>query len=218
MDYSGLYKSLVKEVLSGKQYKKLSLPIRILAYIAVFPFTVLSVFMAAFFYVYNFSFNVVSSGVNYLEQWLKNTKKGVAPLTEAVIYFIALPLIFFNHVLLSFFAVNFFILWFFSQCTFYVASLGGIKWQPYVTQADFEDVDAYRVSTHPYAAAFHAISSVALLVAAILLSVLEEEGSLFALYLPYVALVTPLVYRQSKDLSKVSATKKNQDKDELPEF
>lgn len=148
MNYSKLISGLTKEAFSGKQYKELPTLFKIFAFIGVFPFTVASALLFIYLHVYTFVFNMVSSGVNYLEIWLNETKKDVKHATEAVIHLIALPFIFFMHIVLSFLAIVFFALWFLLQCFLYIATLGGIRWQPYINHANFdESIDDYRVTT-----------------------------------------------------------------------
>lgn len=148
MDYSARVKSLLKEVFSAKQYKLLSPAAKVFAFIGVFPFIAYATLLTIAYNVYVFLFNVLSSSVNYLENWQKKKKDDSSWFGEGILYLITFPFIFFNQVLLSFMSISFFFIWFFMQCTFYIATLGGIRWQPYITKIDNNDTTKYIATTN----------------------------------------------------------------------
>ena len=139
MNYSKLLKGLVKEVFSFKQYGEFGMAGKVFAFVAVLPFIVLSTFALVFYVVTDFIYNVFASAVKYLECWVDDRKKGISPITEAVLFLVSMPWIFFCHVFLSFGAVFFYLIWFVAQCGLYTATLGGITWQPYINSATYED-------------------------------------------------------------------------------
>lgn len=139
MDYSALLFGLFKEIRANKQYKIIGMPISIFAFIAVLPFIVMAAFTSLYYLVLAFFFNGIASAVKYLEKWVEEKKKDIHPATEAVLFFVTMPTIFFFNVLLSGFAVFFYFVWFVLQCFTYIATLGGIKWQPFIMDARFDD-------------------------------------------------------------------------------
>ena len=171
MNYSALQKNLFSEVFSGKQYALLPPAIRVLAFIGMLPFIIIAFSYTISYAIYNFIFNVLSAGVAYLENWVHEERRSVKPATEAVLYFITAPTIFFMQVLLSLFAIAFFFIWFFLQCVLYIATLGGIRFQPYINHASFGKVtDGFTASSNP----------VALLVVSVI------AFSLYALYFIFI--------------------------------
>ena len=139
MNYSFLFKGFKKELAEMLQYNQLEKSYKILAFIATAPFWLLLFFAICAKYVYLFLFNCFASSCDYLECWVKETRKDVKHATEAVIYFISMPFIFFLRCILSVFSVFFYFLWFISMCLGYIASLGGLRWQPFITTASFKN-------------------------------------------------------------------------------
>lgn len=153
MDYSAIFKIVLKEAFECKQYKRLAPVSRVFGFIAVLPFIILSVALSIAYAVSVFTFNLLSTGVRYLEEWVKKTKTGVSTPTEAVIYLVTTPTIFMFQVCISFLSSMFFIIWFLMQCAFYISTLGGTKWRPYTTNINLEDsLDNYMVTTNAYTA------------------------------------------------------------------
>ena len=138
MNYSALLKGLLAEIKSKKQYLRLPTAVRVLAFIGMFPFVVMAAMLLVTYVVYGFFFNMLAASVAYLEAWLHGERKGVRHATEAVLYFVAAPTIFLMHCILSSFACAYFIVWFLLQCFVYIATLGGIRFQPYINTASYE--------------------------------------------------------------------------------
>ena len=86
MDFTENFKSFFKEVNKLKQYKHVSSGVAFWGRIAVFPFIVASVFCSLAYVVGTFFFTAFSAGAEYLEDWVKQTKKGVSNPAEAAIY------------------------------------------------------------------------------------------------------------------------------------
>ena len=139
MDYLALIKGLLGEVSSSKRIAKLGTPVKILAFIGLLPFIIGSAFAILGYVCLTFFYKIVSASVDYLEKWVDRKKADVRQATEAVLYFVTMPWIFFCNVLLSFASVLYCLSWFFIQCFTYLASLGGIKWQPFIMDAKFDE-------------------------------------------------------------------------------
>ena len=147
MNYSLLLGKIKKEIFEAFQYKDLSTPIRILAFIAMLPFWAFTVSVLIVNYIYLFCYKCVASASDYLERWLQDNRKGMHPATEAVLYLVAMPFIFALRCILSFFSVTFFILWFMLNCCAYIATLGSIEWKPFISDVDVDSVVSYKVSS-----------------------------------------------------------------------
>ena len=139
MDYLAKIKGLCNEICQKVHYKEMSKGRRILAYIGMFPFFMLNALLIVNYYVLVFFFNCSSSAADFLLSWVKETKKDLKHATEAVLYFVTMPTIFLMQVFLSLFAPVFYILWFVLMLSSYVSTLGGIRFQPFIATATFED-------------------------------------------------------------------------------
>lgn len=140
MNYNALIKNLREEIKIGHQYRTLDYPFKALAFISMLPFIAVTISIFISFYCLLFVYNALLSGVKYLETWLDDTKKDVNPATQAILYFCTIPTIFAMRVLLSTFSLLFYFLWFSVMCSAYVSSLGGVRWQPYISDATFGGV------------------------------------------------------------------------------
>lgn len=130
MDYQKSIQSLLKEAKKGNSYAQLDKPYRIFLKIALFPFYIVEFALIMAYYIELFFYNAMLSPVTYLEAWQDNKKEGIQHATQAVLFFISTPFIFFLRVLLSLMSFSFFFLWFELMCFTYLVTLGGIKWQP----------------------------------------------------------------------------------------
>lgn len=220
MDFTTHFKSLLKEVFKFKQYKDISSVTAILGIIAVLPFIIDAALYSVLYLISMFFFAAFSSGAEYLEDWVKQTKKGVSNVAEASIYLTTTPLIFLIRFALSVFALSFFILWFIMQCLFYIATLGGIKWRPYITKVDFNDsIDDYTPTTNDDLAGFVSFILAGLSITFFVFFILFRiDASYFdvydiisSIYFVSAALLIPLVFRKEKEtdtVAKVSNTAK----------
>ena len=138
MDYSSYVKGLTKEVLRVKSYSRLNPVLRVILFILMLPFTVLSVLLSVSYCVLVFVRNACAIPADELEIWLNKKKDGEHFLIEAVIYLIAIPFVFTCRVLLSVFSLFFYFVWFFIMAGTYVATLGGVRWQPYLNSASYD--------------------------------------------------------------------------------
>lgn len=135
MNYSTMFKKLTKEVSGVCQYKHLASPFKAFAIVTTIPFWFFYALSICLNYICLFFFNCLASSCDYLESWVRETKKDVFHATEAVIYFVSMPFIFFLRCLLSIFGIVFYLNWFCTMCIAYIATLGGIRWTPSISSA-----------------------------------------------------------------------------------
>ena len=130
MDYQKSIEDLLQEAKAGISYKRLEKPYRTFAKIALFPLYIVEIAFIIAYYVQLFFYNALMSPVTYLEEWQNKSKDGIFHATQAVLFFVTTPFIFFLRVMLSLMSFSFFFLWFFLMCYTYLVTLGGIQWQP----------------------------------------------------------------------------------------
>ncbi len=75
---------------------------------------------------------------NHLQRWLDSKKDGVEHATQVVIYFVCLPTIFSQQILLAFASFAFYFQWFGLVLGAYIMTLGAVRWQPVITEATFD--------------------------------------------------------------------------------
>lgn len=139
MNYSKLINNLTAEMKKGVQYARLPKLVKIFMIIAVFPLIVGFVATKIFYWVTLFFYKMISSPAEHLHGWIRKQKDEVQHATQAVLYFVCLPSVFGLQLLLSFSALVFFFQWFVLMVLGYLLTLGGIKWQPFITEATFDD-------------------------------------------------------------------------------
>ena len=145
MDFVSHFRGLRQEALSALQYRCLTKGKRVLAFIGLFPFIVMATVLFAHSYVLLFIYEALSSVVEYMELWLKGMKKDVRHASEFVLYLICTPVLFALRLTVAFFPFFFSFLWFFTNCVTFVASLGSVRYQPFMNKADFSRV--YRMES-----------------------------------------------------------------------
>ena len=199
MNYSTLLKNLLAEVKSLNQYKEIKKPFNVLAFIAVLPFTIASFFISLFYIIFDFLFNGIASCARYLEKWVDEKKKDIHPASEAVLFFITMPTIFFFNVLLSGFALFYYFTWFVLQVNLFVATLGGTRWQPYIANAEFGEEDLV-VTTNEATSGIFAIASFSLFILTLIMFILAPElgATLFSIYEIGILVAVPLIFKKAQ--------------------
>jgi len=139
MNYSALLKGLIAEMKQGDQYKRMSKPAKIFAIVATSPLILSFVLMAFFYRVLLFCYHAFSAPVDYLMGFLKEQKDDVQHATQAVLYFVCMPFIFFLKAWISIISLIFFFRWFSLMLIGYLLTFGGIRWQPFINTAAFEE-------------------------------------------------------------------------------
>ena len=140
MDYLKLLHGLKSEFFTvGKEtYKSMFVLWRFLLTIIFIPMRIAFFFGRIFYWFTWFFFKCLAAPVDYLQSWLKAQKDEVHPATQAVLYFICMPVIFYQQVMLAFTAFAFFFQWFGLMLSAYIMTLGTIKWQPVISEACFD--------------------------------------------------------------------------------
>ena len=144
MDYLKLSQNLKKEFLTAAKAKYGSMD-KVAMWILMILFIPLRVgfFFGRLFYWFTwFFFKGISAPVDFMQKWLHEQKEGIHHATQAVLYFVCMPFIFTQQVILAFNSFAFFTQWFGLMLNAYIMSLGTVKWQPVVTEAVFEEETA----------------------------------------------------------------------------
>ena len=140
MDYLKLLNGLKNEFFeAGKtKYQSLNIVVRFLLTIIFIPLRIGFFFARLGFWCTWFFFKCMATPVDYLQAWLKNQKDGIEHATQAVLYFICMPTIFAQQVVLAFTAFAFFFQWFSMMISAYIMTLGAVRWQPVISEATFD--------------------------------------------------------------------------------
>ena len=139
MNYSALLKGLTNEMKKHSNLKTLPILPRILLTIIFIPIFIAFFFSKIGFWFTMFLYKMISAPADHLHKWLTEQKDGVQHITQAVMYFVCLPTIFGFQVVLSFNAISFYLQWFGIQIQAFILTLGGVRWQPFVTEAVFDE-------------------------------------------------------------------------------
>ena len=142
-----------------------------------------------------------------------------------MVYLICFPLIFFAHVCYSLFSLGFYFVWFVLMVNIYLVTLGGVKWQPYIMEAKFDEERTWNVKPSNKAANAFVIILFIVLVASLcctgtsfifeallvkvagstyefvlfMLSFFASVGLIFYYaYLALVLIVNPLLFRKKE--------------------
>ena len=141
MDYLKLLKGLKNEFFAAgkRKYESLNIVLRVIFTLIFIPLRI-SFFFARLFYWFTwFFFKALAAPVDYLQNWLKEQKEGIAHATQAVLYLICMPTVFSQQVLLAFNSFAFFFQWFGLMLSAYIMTLGEVRWQPVISEAKFDE-------------------------------------------------------------------------------
>ena len=139
MDYMKLLHDLKNEFFAAnkERYENMN---KVLAFILTIFFIPMRVgfFFARIGYWFTwFFFRAISAPIYYLQWWMKGQKDEVKHATQAVLYLVCLPYIFFQQVILSLNALSFYFQWFGLMLSAYIMTLGKVRWQPVISDAQF---------------------------------------------------------------------------------
>ena len=185
MNYSSSIRSLCKEVARLKSYSRLNPVLRIITLILMLPFIALAASATAVFYVLLFFRNGSQIAVDELEAWLNKRKEGVHCAPESVLYFVTIPFIFFLRVLITLFSGFLYFIWFTIMCGTYVASLGGIRWQPYLNYVSYDEEYAWSFKHSRTTFNVFALVNIGFILLCVIQALLGENG-----LTPWLAILT----------------------------
>ena len=209
MHYSTLMKGLLSEIKQGVQYKRMITPIKVLAIIAMAPWVATFEILGFIYRVCLFFYKMLTAPASHLHRWMKEQKDDVKHATQAVLYAVCLPFIFFLQVVLSLFSIVFYLVWFAYMVNGYILSFGGIKWQPSIADASYENSDVSgdykpgRVGSTVYVCMTFGFMAMTLLfglicTAALFVETLALLLAFLAIYLVMVWIVNPIMFRKTK--------------------
>ena len=96
-----------------RSYKKLFPAASAISALVLWPFLLTSLLLSGFYYLYAFILKICSVPVDFLSKVMHEEGKEVKHATQAIVYFVAFPVIFFMYILISFFTINLVVLYFF---------------------------------------------------------------------------------------------------------
>ncbi|MBE6131767.1 MAG: hypothetical protein E7180_00030 [Erysipelotrichaceae bacterium] len=135
MNYYESLKKLNAQLFAFINYKKLNLPLKILSIIALLPFILVTIIYIGLYYLTLVVYYCIKSPIDHLQNLIRNEGKEVKHATQFIIYFIGFPFIFFANVILSIISCFFFIYNLFINIFGYLATLGGINYNPFLFNA-----------------------------------------------------------------------------------
>ena len=143
MDYHLLAKNLLSEAKEGVQYKRIPKVLKFFIILGFLPLILSTLMAVCSYYITLFFYKGSVSPLKFLHNIINKEGKEVHFVTQLVIYLISWPFIFFLYVIQSTMAIIFYIQWFTLMLHVYLVTLGGVKWQPFITDADYSKKATY---------------------------------------------------------------------------
>lgn len=139
MDYNKKLIELLKEAKSFVQYKRLPFILRIFWILTMCPLMVYTAFLIAAYFIYSFIYKGLCAPLDSLCSFMTKQREGAKDMTDAAICLGSTPIIALYKLGISVYAIGFHLLWFPIMLLTYISTLGGVKWQPYVNDATFNN-------------------------------------------------------------------------------
>ena len=204
MEYIALLKGVLLEAFEGIQYKRLPVAVSVLALIGLLPFIFLAAVYAGVLAVWSLWHAAIFCAADYLEAWLDGKRAGLGVAAEAVLYFIALPAIVLLRLVLALTTVLLFFVWFFLQAFLYIATLGGICWQPFLNRVAARERHSLASRTDPMLGsaiglllfAFLALYVFCVLLGGLSVVFVTAASALELVYTLFAAIAVPLCFRK----------------------
>ena len=132
MDLTKTYLDLAKETFALRNYKRMHIACAILAAIVMLPFILSYAFYMLLYGLLVIVYKLAASPADHLLAFVKGEGKEVKHATQAVIYLIGFPFVFFLKALLAILIFVISIVHFLTSIAGYIATLGGITFSPFV--------------------------------------------------------------------------------------
>ena len=140
MKYSKMLKSLLDEAFGPRLRNSMPLTSQLIWGILLLPITISYLFMLAYFYCIEFALKGLAAPYEAYHQFLKKAGSEVRHGTEVLIYAVAFPFLAVYHATVATFNFALYTLWFCIMILTCVLTLGGVRWQPFLTDATFGEV------------------------------------------------------------------------------
>lgn len=147
MDYGLLMNNLIEEAKQSIQLTRMKKFPRFITRLLLLPFSLFALFAVLGYYITLFFYKAVLAPVNHLEKIVKRESDETGAGAQVVVYLFAFPLLFICNVAMSFVTISFYFQWFFCVLWLYFATLHGIRWQPILTDASFDEEYYWELKT-----------------------------------------------------------------------
>lgn len=135
-DFLNKMVTVLKEAFKFKKYKAMSPALAVFTGILMIPVVLISFVMVAILSVLSFAFAVCYMPIKYLHHTVNTEGQNVKHATQAVIYLISWPIVFFFYVLMSLLVLLIFPAYAAFSFFTYVWTLGGFKFHLFANQSD----------------------------------------------------------------------------------
>ena len=139
VDFANGTTALFKEAFKFKKYKAMPVFFAVVVGIFQIPFALISFLMAGLLYIFNFMIKLFKIPVEEMHKIVRSEKEEVKHATQAVVYLISWPLIFFSYAMLVSFNVVLNIFYLIVSVTTFVWSLGGFRF--HLLMSDVENIE-----------------------------------------------------------------------------
>lgn len=200
MDYTLAIKGLLSEVKQFVQFKGKSLACKILLIIAILPLIICAFSTVATYYILLFFYRGLSSPLEYIHQVVKKEGEDVKHATQFIIYWIAFPLLFLLYFVQAFAALMFYFIWFEIMFFTYLATLGGVRWQPFLMDVKYEEVKKFEAKPKNELAALIYVSITLTFVLLLVIFIIAEAYSYLVPIIGYsvmLFIVNPIMFRKA---------------------
>ena len=147
MDFGLLMNSLVAEAKQSIQIKRMNKFPRFITRLLLLPFSVMALFTVLGYYITLFFYKAVLSPVEHIEKIIHKERDESGWGPQLVVYLFGFPFVFICNVILSVVTISFYFQWFFAVLWLWFATLHGIKWQPILTDASFDEEICWELKT-----------------------------------------------------------------------
>ena len=147
MDFGLLMNSLVAEAKQSIQIKRMKKFPRFITRLLLLPFSVMALFTVLGYYITLFFYKAVLAPVDHLEKIIHKERNETEWGAQIVVYLIGFPVVFICNVIMSVVTISFYFQWFFAVLWLWFATLHGIKWQPILTDASFDEEIYWELKT-----------------------------------------------------------------------
>ena len=137
MNYHAAIRGLIAEARQSIRFKGLSKGKRIALTIALIPLIVSAFFSVVSYYAVLFLYKGLTAPVDFLHKIVKDEAKDVKHATQFAIYWLTFPIVFFFYLLQSLAAIFFYFQWFGLMVAMYLVTLGGVRFQPFLSEVEY---------------------------------------------------------------------------------
>ena len=143
MDVISKMQGLINEAKKGIQFKRMNAFEKVIIILGLLPIIACTLVVMLLLYMTNFFYKIFLTPLEKLHNVIKEERNEIKHATQFWLYVVSWPLIFTMYIYKASMSFALSVQWFILMIFAYLVTLGGVKWQPFLHEADYSVQEDY---------------------------------------------------------------------------